>query len=145
MGRLTDIAKGEAPVTGDHNADSTRPRNSCATEDGLTMTGQAADLRASLSTAALAELPPEDATCPWWRVSIVGLQALNIDLETRSAWTVADWGRFARRHYGPDATVVARARLEEAAAEARRQRVLALSPATAPATPCMWTIPPQTR
>jgi hypothetical protein len=30
----------------------------------------------------------------------------------RAAWTVSDWGRFARRHYGPDATGVARVRPE---------------------------------
>ena len=30
----------------------------------------------------------------------------------RSAWTVSDWGKFARRHYGPDAMVVARMRPE---------------------------------
>ena len=59
-----------------------------------------------------AELPLEDAAYPWWRVSIVGPKALNIDLEMRSAWSVSDWGRFARRHYGPDATVVVRARPE---------------------------------
>ena len=65
--------------------------------------------RTPLSPAALAELPPENAACPWWRISIVGPRALNIELEMRSAWTVSDWGRFARCHYGPDATVVARA------------------------------------
>ncbi|MGH8590840.1 MAG: hypothetical protein ACREXX_16390, partial [Gammaproteobacteria bacterium] len=69
----------------------------------------AALARTMLTPAALAELPPEDAACPSWRISIVGPRALNIELETRSAWTVSDWGRFARRHYGPDATVVARA------------------------------------
>jgi hypothetical protein len=30
----------------------------------------------------------------------------------RAAWSVSDWGRFARRHYGPHATVVARVRPE---------------------------------
>jgi hypothetical protein len=40
----------------------------------------------------------------------VGPKALNIEIEMRAAWTVSDWGRFARRHYGPDATVVARVR-----------------------------------
>jgi len=67
------------------------------------------DPRTSLSAAALAELPAEDPTCPAWRVSIAGPKALNIDFTVRSAWTVSDWGRFARRHYGPHATVVTRA------------------------------------
>ena len=87
-----------------------------------------------LSPAALADLPPEDAACPWWRVSIVGPRALNIELEMRSAWTVSDWGRFARRHYGPDATVVARVRpepepvTEEGAAEDLRPDLSGISP-----------------
>jgi hypothetical protein len=55
-------------------------------------------------------LPPEDAAYPWWRVSIVGPNTLNIDLEMRAAWSVSDWGRFARRHYGQDATVLASVR-----------------------------------
>jgi len=42
----------------------------------------------------------------------VGPKALNIDLEMRAAWSVSDWGRFARRHYGPHATVVASVRPE---------------------------------
>jgi hypothetical protein len=37
---------------------------------------------------------------------------LNIELEMRSAWTVSDWGRFARRRYGQYATVLARLRPE---------------------------------
>jgi hypothetical protein len=90
--------------------------------------------RTPLSPAALAELPPENAACPWWRVSIVGPKALNIELEMRSAWTVSDWGRFARRHYGPDATVVVRARpepepvTEEGAAEDLRVNLSGVSP-----------------
>ncbi|MGH8573668.1 MAG: hypothetical protein ACREX8_14010, partial [Gammaproteobacteria bacterium] len=103
----------------------------------LAMTDQAAaprGARTSLSTAALAELPPEDAACPSWRVSIVGPKALNIELEMRSAWTVSDWGRFARCHYDPGATVVARAcpkpeaGTEEGAAEGLRLNLLGVSP-----------------
>jgi hypothetical protein len=36
--------------------------------------------RTALSAAALADLPPEDAAYPWWRVSIVGPKALNMTL-----------------------------------------------------------------
>jgi hypothetical protein len=101
------------------------------------MTDQAADIRGArtpLSPTALVELPPEDATYPWWRVSIVGPRALNIELEMRSAWTVSDWGGFARRHYGPDATVVVRACpepepvTEEGAAEDLRVNLSGVSP-----------------
>jgi hypothetical protein len=88
----------------------------------------------TLSPAALADLPPEDAAYPWWRVSVVGPRALNIELEMRSAWTVSDWGRFARLHYGPDATVVVRARPElepvtqECAAEGLHPNLPGVSP-----------------
>jgi len=93
---------------------------------GFHVDAQAADLREArtpLSPAALAELPPENVACPWWRVSIVGPRALNIELEMRSAWTVSDWGRFARRHYGPDATVVARLRSEPEPGTEEEQRI----------------------
>jgi putative DNA primase/helicase len=63
-------------------------------------------------SAAMAELPPEDAAYPWWRISIVGANALSVEFDIRSAWTVPAWARWTQRHYGPFSTVLARLRPE---------------------------------
>jgi hypothetical protein len=39
-------------------------------------------------------------------VTIVGPNALCVNILTQSAWSIAHWGDFARRHYGEFATVV---------------------------------------
>ena len=112
MGRLIDLAKTalseSTPERGAHLAPP--PPLSPAAEPFPAETADIRKVRPPLSPAALAELPPEDAAYPWWCVSIVGPKALHIELEMRSDWSLADWGRFTRRHYGPDATVVARVR-----------------------------------
>jgi RecA-family ATPase len=73
-------------------------------EDGDEVDGH--DTRHLLPPAALAEIPADEEGRPRIKVTIVGKNAACVNILSQSAWTIGDWGAFARRHYGDFASVI---------------------------------------
>jgi hypothetical protein len=81
------------------------------------------DTRHLLPPAALSEIPADEEGWPRIKVTIVGKNAVCVNILTQSAWTIADWGTFARRHYDVFTTVIGAPTPDvarEAAEKARR-------------------------
>ena len=51
-------------------------------------------------------MPPEDPTLPERRFSIVGKNALCVNIRTRSGWSGARWLEFAQTYFGPSTSIV---------------------------------------
>jgi hypothetical protein len=108
LGSNPDVAR----VPGDQNSQGDQGfvcvgEESANHPDGRVCQGVAeGDTRHLLSPAALAEIPADAAGFPRIKVTIVGANALCVNILTQCAWSIAHWGDFARRHYGEFATVI---------------------------------------